>query len=219
MEFMSIWEVAHRWAGTDPDVTNPDNLPSEVKDRLRDLLVAVDKFINLFNVSGEEELDTYIPIIGTIRPNKNLQKAKQLLLLREYSKDDLNTFFVQKKEVEEWLRIENEPVPSFWFSEDDVQFHNKRRKEIHCYSEVEPPSSQKPKKLRDCQIAKIQCQEIAKRLWLAEPKTRIAHMVNHEEVKIKGGGNRFTDKIVAKWLREVAPEDIRGRRGRSKKEE
>jgi hypothetical protein len=29
-DYLSIWEVAHRWAGFDPEATNPNDLPEQV---------------------------------------------------------------------------------------------------------------------------------------------------------------------------------------------
>ena len=39
--YLSIWEVAHRWHNVDPNHTDPQNLPFEVQDALRFLAKAV----------------------------------------------------------------------------------------------------------------------------------------------------------------------------------
>lgn len=39
--YLSIWEVAHRWHGVDPNKTSPSDLPINVQDTLRYLCHAV----------------------------------------------------------------------------------------------------------------------------------------------------------------------------------
>ena len=40
LDYLSVWEVAHRWSGYDPDQTNPKSLPSKVEDILRRIMIA-----------------------------------------------------------------------------------------------------------------------------------------------------------------------------------
>lgn len=30
-DYLSIWEVAHRWGGLDPDATDQENLPNDIR--------------------------------------------------------------------------------------------------------------------------------------------------------------------------------------------
>lgn len=39
--YLSIWEVAHRWHGVDPNKTDPSDLPMIVQDTIRHLSEAV----------------------------------------------------------------------------------------------------------------------------------------------------------------------------------
>ena len=43
-ELLSIWELAYRWCGLDPDTATSDSLTPECRDLLRDLCLALADF-------------------------------------------------------------------------------------------------------------------------------------------------------------------------------
>lgn len=61
------------------------------------------------------------------------------------------------------------------------------------------------------------CQEIAVQKWKEKPGTRIAEMARDEDVRREGNGGLYGEATVVRWLREVAPLGVRGRRGRPRK--
>lgn len=75
MSIMSIWEVGHRWAGFDPDETTQSGLPKEVRGKIREILSALHTSLNLLNLSGEREFDSYIPLIKLemVIPPENIE--------------------------------------------------------------------------------------------------------------------------------------------------
>ena len=64
---------------------------------------------------------------------------------------------------------------------------------------------------------KKSCQEIALRKWKADPSIRIAEMARDDKVRRDGNGGLYEEATVCRWLREVAPLGIRGRKGRPSK--
>jgi len=61
---------------------------------------------------------------------------------------------------------------------------------------------------------KRRCQEIALRKWSQDDQIRIAEMARSREVQLEGNGALYGLVTVIGWLREVAPDAVRNRRGR-----
>ena len=53
IEFLSIWEIGHRWEGVDPESVPTQRFPAPVRDRLRQLSNATRSVINAYNPHGE----------------------------------------------------------------------------------------------------------------------------------------------------------------------
>lgn len=206
MAMMSVWEVGHRWAGFDPDETDPENPPKAVKEMLRELLEAVSTLLNLFDKSGREQLDKYVPIIGHIIPNKALLRAAELLHARQFPKKELDDLYILKTEVEKWCRITGSPVPSFWFAPDEVSFHEQhlgKGWEPHNLATDDTPKP--PAKQRQDQQDKALVQAAALRIWNDDKSIRIAAMIKRKEIAIDANGKQYVSKTLHRWLKEVAP--------------
>jgi len=209
MQLMSIWEAGHRWAGYGPDATDEGNLPEPVREKLRALLQAANMSLNLFDKSGREQLDLYVPFIGIVIPNKATTRAKELLNTRQFPKEDLDSFFIYKDEVEKWCLITGQNLPPFWFSEDEIEYHDEQLKRIH--GNVEPTgNAPKPfPKLRPEQEDKILVQEAASRLWKTPPFLTITAMMKRDEILIEANGKTYKPKTLRSWLSEVAPPEVK----------
>lgn len=71
--------------------------------------------------------------------------------------------------------------------------------------------------LRPVQQARIACTQIAANLWKENPTMPIAQMARHEIVRRYGGASHYNEDTVTGWLRDVAPAEVRGKRGRPPK--
>ena len=49
LEWLRIWELAHRWEGCDPDETDPKQRPAPVRERLRTLPGVCEEFLNVYD--------------------------------------------------------------------------------------------------------------------------------------------------------------------------
>jgi len=216
MDLMSIWEAGLRWSNCEPDETDPLNLPSNAQNNIRELLNASEHTLNLYNVDGDQELDIYIPIIGIEIANKVQRLARTLARKREYPKSELDDIYISKEEVEKWSLIFDKPLPIFWYSEDEIEYHDKKRAEYHEYAlkVALAEKTVKKKKLTPVQEDRLLCQKIATRLWEKMPDMTIAAMILRDEIQIEGNGKHYTPKTLRKWLSKVAPLHVKkpGRR-------
>jgi hypothetical protein len=72
-------------------------------------------------------------------------------------------------------------------------------------------------KYRVYQRRRIACQEIATNLWKSDPSMTIAAMVEHDAIQRLGGGQWNVSEVVRRWLADVAPQEVKARRGRPRK--
>jgi len=73
------------------------------------------------------------------------------------------------------------------------------------------------KALRDCQRIKLVSQQIAIAIWQEDKSRTIASVVRDELIQKYGGAAHFEDDTVREWLKEVAPREVKNRRGRPRK--
>lgn len=71
--------------------------------------------------------------------------------------------------------------------------------------------------LRTNQRIKIACQQMAGVIWKNEPNRTIISIVRDELVQKYGGARHYEEETVREWIKEVAPSEVRSRRGRPRK--
>ncbi len=71
--------------------------------------------------------------------------------------------------------------------------------------------------LRQNQEARLCCQRIASKLWQEDKTRTIASVVQDELIQKYGGGAHYEEDTVRKWVREIAPPEVKNRKGRPKK--
>ncbi len=81
--------------------------------------------------------------------------------------------------------------------------------------EPEPQHHPAPPKPRPNQLAKIQCQAVAERLWETDPTISITKMSEHTDIQ-EAGGKDYSAKTRYNWVQEVAPAK-RNKGGRPRK--
>jgi len=107
--------------------------------------------------------------------------------------------------------LEEAPQEDLPTSEQD--FHNEPDQQT-----VRPiGQSQNEKALRDCQRIKLACQQIAIVIWQADKTRTIASVVKDELIQKYGGASFYQDETVREWLKDVAPREVKNRRGRPRK--
>ncbi len=209
MELLSIWEVGHRWQGVDPRVQLPDGVPIEVQDRLRQLAHAAIAFINPYDAHGEiipmEKLWFGFP---KTQFGKHLDKAVHDPLAYKALLGDV---YLNQTEVMKWCFGTDLDLPEFWFESADFEWQRQLRGGSHS-------TKVSPAKPRPDQVDRAKCREIALQLWKEHPNMTIADMCRRREIQLDGNGKAYKGKYTLRnWLKDLAPETVRKRRGRPKK--
>lgn len=209
---LSVWEISCRSHDLDPDGTDISNIPLEVKDSLRAITRAFDyeERFALLNSTGLERYRFRDDATG----NEHTHEAVREALRDCYEKAIFNKYwlklaFVEQYDYGNWCLKHKLPLPAFWFPDnwqnDEIVPNNER-------STVDKP--------RPAQSDKGLCQAIAKTLWEVYPSMTIADMCKHSAIQRHGNGRLYQGQHTLRdWLSEVAPEDIKGKRGRPRKSE
>lgn len=242
VDSLSVWDISHRWHSVDP-CSYRVRTPLLVKDNFRLIMGAIlsgEIFCETLTLAKRPHdsiadpryyLRTYIDdvydCIHGVRFNKKLLKWAQV------SRDDFK----------EWCERRSIPLPEFWFplgwkyEFEEPEFGTRAFWATH----VEPtepggfslhfeiPDALKrnredefsddstdlsePKKLKDNAKAKLCSQQIAIQLWKEYPDRTIAEMMR-DEIILKYSGAANYQSALRKWLSEVAPVNIKGKRGR-----
>ena len=242
-ESLSVWDIAHRWAGYDPSVYRL-KLPMLVKDYSR----------LLFNEILEAHLfcETLIqakrPSDSKADPNyyirSHLDDINMCIWGKQYKRSLMKWAVIPRHEFEDWCGRYSIPLPEFWFPpgwnrEYDCPWYGPRAYWVYHIEpdfpggfgygfdipgsgleEGEMPADDSkqdnPDELLPSQQAKFIAQRMAIQLWKEHPHRTITEMKKDADI-LKYSGAAHYLSALPKWLSEVAPKHIKGKRGRPRK--
>lgn len=128
-ETLSIWEVGVRLHDLDPDIHDETTIGPEVRETIRNLMEAAEGHFNLLDREGNELLPTYNPIFRSIKDHPAVKRLQADATSRKIEKSFLDTLFIFKDEFEYWYLMNNQTVPSFWFTQEEIDDHFEQRRE------------------------------------------------------------------------------------------
>ncbi|SDA16518.1 hypothetical protein SAMN05216315_1088 [Nitrosospira sp. Nsp18] len=210
----SIWELGHRWHNLDPESTDSKKLPLVVQDTLRSLAGAYHyDDLMIVNSKGVENKGAYHEPTQHRYKHEEIEEGLADCNQRKiFDKPLLESVYIEQQPLGKWCLEKGIALPDFWFSAG--------WKPDSSYSGWQSDSSQPETKLRSLQIDKLVCQAIARTLWDSSPQMTIADMCKHEAVQRYGNGRLYKgEHTLRDWLSEVAPPEVKGKRGRPKKSE
>ena len=215
LPLLSIWEIAHRWHGIDPEGDETKTVLSEVRETLRQLLLAINLYLNPYDGNDQEIPVEELWFTG-IRKTKFSKQLEQCMNQRTYEKSFLNSVFIRKSELPKWCAGGGIPLPAFWFQTEEVD-------EVAEAVEVPetPKNETKPHPPGKRAKAKAQWEEVrsfARAFWQQDPSVSIEDMARKllklPNLKIP---SRQPDTIK-RHITDLAPKGIRGKPGRKPKQ-
>ena len=116
LEILSVWEIAYRWHGIDPDDTESGKIPSNVKETLRELMLALNLYLNLYDAHNEQ---IFVEQFGLtrVRKTKFARQLEKYLHEGTFERDFLRSVFIRRDELPKWCRGRDIALPGFWFPE------------------------------------------------------------------------------------------------------
>ena len=218
---LSIWEIACRANEIDPYITDSKNLPLKLRDALKSITRAIhyDENMSVLDFKGIENHGAYNPKTGKEYDTETIHNLLSDCYESErFDKEFLDTVYIEDEHFANWCINKNIPLPTFWFPNGWKAYDDEDEETTEGISKSE--SHPDITKLKESQVDKIVCQAIARTLWDIYPNTTIAAMCNHDAIQRYGNGKLYIGAHTLRdWLSEVAPENIKGRKGRPKKTE
>ena len=241
---LQIWTIGFKWAGLDPNrlwfrIPTPvrDNfstlLEAILSDHLESLSLASEKY------SGDDpEVARYYIRYWLDDVNAGIQGLR-------FDRKLLKHAVIDRGALQDWCERRTIPLPEFWFppgwteyrwpsedlepipseplattAEPTLEPNSERdaadTAPLESHVQAEPTVPVKAK-LRSVQLATIVSQEIAKVIWKEEPDKTIAAMVKDDRIQKYGSGQYYSEEVVRRWVKAVAPDDVSAKRGRPKK--
>lgn len=209
-EFKSIWNAAHLWAGYDPELTDPNALPDEVRDHIHWFIVG--------HFRGELPLRRkwlYIDCRDESFFNSLLSITTWLKLRRGLSKNTFDKTFldslrIARGELIRWCHKEFRAPPPFWMPEatnGELPKNNDGDEDANWYDSFPERDKQR-----------ITMLEIARQLWEKNQTLSYRDIYDHDAMAKYGYSSKFTFEVFKKWASRFAPEAAKspGRRPQNK---
>lgn len=213
---LSVWEIAHRWGGMDPDLWR-FRLPLQVRDHARVLFEAIlNSEIECSTLqmnkwrqeNGEDEKPYFI--------RYHLECIHDLIAGKRYDRKLMKWAVLDRYEVHQWCERHQVPLPEFWFPSGWGLSYDWKADD-----QLEPDGVsdrvEKPSEVRASARMRMVAQEIALAIWAERPDMTIADMIKQPDVVRYAKAGHYQPDTVRGWLSEVAPEAVKNKRGRPRK--
>lgn len=211
-EFKSIWNVAHLWAGDDPELTDPSALPEGIRDHIQWLIVGHfrgelplrNKWWLYIDNSDTSFLTGVLALPTTLKLRKCLSR-------NTFDKPFLDSLRIARGELIRWCHKEFRVPPQFWMP-DDIKGETTT-------NDDEDEDASWYESLSDRKKQRVTMLEIAKQLWAQDQNLSYQDVYKHEALNKYGYANKCSLEVFKKWTNPYAPESAKspGRRPQSKK--
>lgn len=190
-DYLSVWEIAHRWAQFDPDATNHEELPEQVRyftQKIAEGYFGGDLKLRRKNGYFAPREPMYLLLFNVNVWHKQLWRC---LTKDEFNKKNLTALFVRRTELLKFCTKEELEQPSFWIKQRQPDAAPK------------PNVNNRPK---EEETDRLLCQAIAGTLWSLDPNIHPAHMAKSKAIQRFGQGRSYKDlNTIKRWIAEVDP--------------
>lgn len=194
-DFATVWNLAHNWTGFDPQTTDAEQLPQEVKECIHRILYAAvvgQTYLRIKSrqIFEDESMPTFLFDIRYFR------KAKKCLRQDEFDKEFLNSLYVRRASVLAWCLKDFLEPPPIWRLPQTTSAVNEAEDESETWYDNLTPNRRK----------RVACLEMAQVLWKLNPQAAYKEIYEHSAMKQYANPKVFSFDAFKKWARRYAPE-------------
>lgn len=246
-EDLAVWDISFRWAGHDPSQLW-FRIPLSVRDNFQVLMNAIlsgeiicqtlclDKLPHGSRADPKFYIRTHIDDVYDCIHGLNFKRSL------------LKWAILERRDFFDWCSCRGIQLPEFWFPpgwkykyehpEDFWPGLAVRHKEPGDENTIVSFGYDWPVKspdntdigvsatteatsdvyLRKNQAVRLVCRQIASVIWQRDPTRRIAEVIRDDLIQEFGGAKYFVEDTVREWIKDLAPPEVRTRRGRPRKE-
>lgn len=221
---LSLWEIAFRWSGNDPDRLWP-RIPLPVRDNFRTLMDAILK----------GHLDCSSLFLTKYHPDTSNDFGPEFFIRhyiddvyacvwgKKYNRKLLKWAQIEREALQEWCERQGVPLPEFWFPPDwklKYEWPMDEEEQKATTNEDVLPVKQTDKErptITKHHRAKLACQQVAASIWLKEPDLTNKELACKKEIQELAGGSEYEFETIQEWISEVDPRNPAKKRGRKRK--
>ncbi len=241
---LSVWKIGFRWADLDPDRLWL-RLPLHVRDNFSLVMEAIlsgeilCETLTLAKRPHDSKADPKYYI------RTYIDDVYSCIYGQSYNRKLLKWATIERIEFMNWCEARSIPLPEFWFPPGwKLNFEPPEDGTLAMWAEhVEPDDDEivhisyrdypgiannkeqsiastltdTQKELRINQKIHITCCQIALEIWREEPTRPVISVVQDEKIQKYGGASHYEKDTVRRWLNEIAPPEVKSRRGRPPK--
>lgn len=188
-DFQTVWQLAHHWVNADPNETDCDELPPELKDAIHRLMFAIsNKDITARTKRWIILLDDSIFMIAL--DSFHRVKFYHCLKRNIFNKPYLDSLYVKRDEVIDWcMKAYLVPPPCWALENSPVSQANS------ILAITNRPRSE--------ETDRFVCQTIAITLWMLDSDIHPMYIVRSKVMQRIGNGRHYTQDTIKKWIGEV----------------
>lgn len=165
-EELSVWEIAHRWAGYDP-ATVRVRLPLPVRDNCR---ILIDAIFNAEINSLTLRVEKWNPADGEEMRKFDiryyLEEVHDCIDGKKFSRRMLRQASISRHEMKQWCNLHSIPLPEFWFPSGWGYAYDWKALDNDLEASVTQEATRgDAQAIRPSTAAKVACQQIALAIW------------------------------------------------------
>lgn len=162
IEYESIWNVAHKWVGIDPESATLETLDDKVKIRIHQLARgAMLTHLSLRRADNYLVMITKKPLLNMILDWGVFWRLRNTYFKDHIDPDFLKLFYISRTELLKWCQEQFLALPEFWLEDNSI-------------SQVPEAWKDKPASQREKDIAA--CRALAQAFWKIDPHIHPVHM-------------------------------------------
>lgn len=185
-DFRNLWQLAHQWAGANPEKTDANNLPKQVElnlKRLADAILKRSLAVRTKNLAIFID-DSVLDYLFNIRHFFKLLRCRSG---KSLNKEYLESLYVRRPNFLEWCENEKYPNSEFWILTQVMESYK---------------VSNRPKNETE---DKAVCRAIAMTYWDIDSNIHPAHMADSRAIKKYGNGNQYEISTIKGWISDLDP--------------
>lgn len=203
-DFKSVWQLAHNWAGEDPNKTDVNTISPKLKTAIHRLMHAMATYEISARSSKrlifeDNSLWTFITDF--------IHYLKFYLCLRKdkFNKDYLDNLYAKRYEVIRWcINVALIDPPPCWATKR-LPYESINTKETKNYRPADENED------------RIRCQAIASTLWELDPSIHPNHIARSKILQRIGNGAQYDISTITDWITEFDPQQEYRKTGRPPK--
>ncbi len=239
---LQLWTIAFKWAGLDANRLWL-RIPTPVRDNFSTLLEAILSEHLECSTLASEKYTGDDPQIAPFYIRHWIDDIYDAVHGQSYNRKLMKHVVIERWAFRDWCERRSIPLPEFWFPPGwtdyrwpEEDFEPIPTGPVAVANDPKPTDAPEPlsveraspspteveksssKELRPVQLAKFVCKQIASVIWRDNPTKTIADMSKDDLILRYGGGQYYSEEVVRRWVKEVAPPDVSAKKGRPKKQ-